>query len=601
MTEKKGPADCLFEVAWEVCNRVGGIYIVVKSKIPSLKSRYPVYYTIGPYFPKSHLSEFQELPPPRELKDVFDRLRAEDIFCHYGKWLVKGEPNTILVDFSVLMEQKDNIKTELWLDYKIDSLGSGYDFDEPITWGRAVGRLLSELSNTMRDKRVIAHFHEWLTGAALLYLKKQKSSIATVFTTHATMLGRTITGNGVNLYANLGSFDPEKEAYKYGIQAKFMTERACAQNADVFTTVSEITGIESAHFLGKKPDLILPNGLDIDVFPTFEEISVKHILYRRRMREFIMAYFFPYYTFDIENTLIYFISGRYEFHDKGVDVMIDALGRLNSLLKAGGSDKTIIAFFWIPGNIKGIRPELLEGETFFDDIKGYVDESIYDIKERILYMVLNREEGAGRFKLPPDFILEVKKKVLRLIRNGNPPLSTHELYDEEKDAIIRRFGETGLDNQPDDRVKVVFYPTYLNGADRLLDLEYYSAILGAHLGVFPSYYEPWGYTPVECAALGVASVTTDLAGFGRFITKALPNYAGRKNPGIFVLRRLNVSYDDSVAELTRIMHYFSQLTKEERIENKIEAKRLVSLVGWDSMIRYYIDAHSIAIQKKQTG
>ena len=589
-------ADYLFEVSWEVCNKVGGIYTVVKSKAAEIMEYYKEnYFAIGPFFPEKVAGEFQEKVPPDSLSKVFEKLRKESIKCHYGSWLIKGEPNTILVDFSGFTFKKNEIKTSLWQNFKIDSLNTQYfDFDEPVIWSYAVGKLLEEIKNVFKDKKIVAQFHEWLTGAGLLYLKQNKVKIGTVFTTHATILGRTMSFANEELYEIFDKINPVEKAYEYGIQAKYLIEKQSALNADVFTTVSEITAIETEHILGKKPDILLPNGLNLNKFPTFEEASIKHRLYRERIKEFLMYYFFPYYSFDLDNTFFYFLCGRYEFRAKGIDVFIKALAKLNEKLKKEGSKKTIVAFFWVPGNIRGIKTQLLENRTFFKDIKDSVDDNINEIKNRIIYSIVSKKSITEKNIFDESFLHENKKKVLKLMKKGNPALSTHDLHDEQNDPIIKSLNESGLLNKKEDRVKVVFYPIYLTGADSLLDLGYYECMQGSHLGVFPSYYEPWGYTPLEAAALGVSSVTTDLAGFGRYINE---KSVQTKNPGIFVLKRLEKKDDEVVEKLANSLYYFSSLSKQDRIKNKMEAQRLASLADWDALIKNYIEAHNLAVKR----
>jgi len=591
-------ADILFEVSWEVCNKVGGIFTVIQSKILPIKEHYgDNYFLIGPYFPKKIWGIFEEHLAPEHCRGAFETLKREGIEVHCGSWITKGNPNTVLIDFTNFSAQKDDIKRKLWDWYQIDSLNTEwFDFDEPVIWAYAVGRVLEELGKVYADKRIVAQFHEWLAGAGLLYLKHQKVKIGTVFTTHATTLGRALAMQERDIYEQLEKIDSDAEAKRLGpsIWAKHMLEKQCALNADVFTTVSEITGIEAAHFLGRKPDVLLFNGLDMSKFPSFEEASLKHKLFKSRIRQFLMYYFFPYYSFDIDNTLIYFIAGRYEFHDKGVDVFIKALGKLNDLLKAEKCEKTIVAFIWIPGNIKAIRPELLESKTFFNDLKNSIDDVHEDIHNRLFYQLISGKDISKEDLLGVDFLQDLKPKLKRLQRSGLPPISTHFLYDEDKDLIMNTLRQVGLDNSPDDVVKVVFYPIYLSGADGLLDTSYYESMQGSHLGVFPSYYEPWGYTPLEAAALGVSSLTTDLSGFGQYICKECVQ---GKYPGIFVLPRFKKSNEEIINALTDMMSKFAHFTTKERIENKIMAQKIAATADWKLFIERYIEAHNLALER----
>lgn len=592
-------AEIVFEVSWEVCNKVGGIFTVVQSKALQTMQQYNGnYFLVGPYFPKKAFGIFDERLPPECCRNACDELRNDGIECHFGIWLTKGNPNVVLVDFSNFAAKKNEIKRALWDSYQIDSLHTEYfDFDEPVVWSWAVGRLLECMSYSFEGKKIVAQFHEWLAAAGLLYLKMKRINIGTVFTTHATTLGRTIANTDKNLYELLNTISPDAEARNYGagVFAKHLVESKAAAVVDVFTTVSEITGLEAEKLLGRKPDVLLTNGLDMAKFPTFEEASIKHQLFKNRIRQFLFYYFFPFQSFDIDDTLVYFLAGRYEFRDKGVDVFIEALGRLNEKLRQEKSVKTVVAFFWIPGNVKAIKPDLLESKTYFTDLKDSVDESAEEIKNKLLYLLIAKKEIAQSSIFSEDFVGDITPKIKRLSRKGVPPLSTHDLYNEDSDIILNSFKSAGLLNKESDRVKVVFYPIYLTGADGLLDTSYYESMLGSDLGVFPSYYEPWGYTPLEGGALGVSSVTTDLAGFGRYLCTS-GCFSG-KYPGIFVLERFGKTDEEIVNALTNILYNYAHLSAQERSENKITAQKVASTADWKFFIENYLKAHNLAVEK----
>ncbi len=588
--EKK--ADILFEVSWEVCNKVGGIYTVVMSKAAKMVEAYSNnYIMIGPYFASKVTGQFEEELPNELYKNVFEDLRRIGIICHFGRWLIEGSPFVILIDFVNYKNRINDIKRELWNWYKVDSLRAQHDYDEPVVWSYVVGMTIEKLSSLHSNKKIVAHFHEWLSGAGLLYLKKRNIKIATAFTTHATVLGRTLANSNIDLYNIWDKVNPDQEVYKYSIEAKHLVEKNSAAFADVFTTVSEITGMEASHFLKKNPDVLLPNGLDISKFPTFEELAIKHRIQRDRIREFMLYYFFPYYAFDPRETLIYFIAGRYEFHDKGIDIYIKALAKLNERLKQSKSKKTIIAFIWVPANFRNIRPELLENKTLYQDIKDALEEVIDDVEKNIIYSFVSNKKTTKESLFSEDFLEEMKIRIARFIKKGKPPISTHDLYDEN-DLILRSIVSANLKNEEQDPVKIIFYPIYLSGVDGLLNLNYYEAMQGSHLGVFPSYYEPWGYTPLEAGALGVSSVTTDLAGFGRYFCAEC---AQSDTPGIFVLKRLNKSDDDVVNELVDFMFKFANLSNEDRIANKMQARKTASMADWKSFVNNYIEAHNMAV------
>ena len=590
--EKK--ADVLLEVSWEVCNKVGGIYTVVKSKSAKMFEVYGSnFFMIGPYFASKAIGQFEEELPQDECKAAFEELKKEGIICHFGKWLIEGKPKVILIDFVNYMRRLNEIKREMWDWYRIDSLRSPADYDEPLVWAYTTGMLIEKMVSGFNDKKVVAQFHEWLSGAGILYMKRKKIKAGTVFTTHATTLGRTLANSNIDLYNVWDKINPDQEAYKYNVEAKHGVEKNSAVFADVFTTVSEITGMEASYFLKKKPDVLLPNGLDISKFPTFEEIIIKHKLQRDRIREFMLYYFFPYYTFDPKETLIYFIAGRYEFHDKGIDIYIKALGKLNERLKQSKSKKTIIAFIWVPANFRNIKPQMLENKTLYQDIKESLEEVADDVEKNIIYSFVSEKKIQMENIFDDDFLAEMKIKISRFVKNGLPPVSTHDLYDSN-DMILKAISSANLKNKHDDPVKIVYYPIYLSGADGLLNLNYYEAMQGSHLGVFPSYYEPWGYTPLEAGALGVSSVTTDLAGFGRFFCAEC---AQTETPGIFILKRLNKNDDFVVNELVEVMEKFARLTREERTANKLQARQTASLADWRIFISNYTDAHELAVEK----
>ncbi|MBI4449049.1 glycogen/starch synthase [Candidatus Woesearchaeota archaeon] len=591
----------VFEISWEVCNKVGGIYTVVSSKAGQMIARYGKenYTLIGPHFPKKSWGVFEERIPPECWKEAIEELKNEGIICTYGTWLVKGSPNVILIDFFGFAKNKDLVKRLYWDWFGIDSIGTDYfDVDEPLIWSFCAGKLLEKLGRCTDGKPSVAHCHEWLAGGALLFATKNRPpGMGTVFTTHATVLGRTLSSSGIDLFGTLKNLNPEAEARRLGpgLWTKYQIERACAKEANTFTTVSEITGIEAQYLLGRKPDILLLNGLDLDKFPTFEEASLRHGHYKARLKEFCLAYFFPYTPFDLDETLFYFLAGRYEFRDKGVDVYIRALGKLNEQLRAEKSNRTIVAFIFIPGNIRGIKPAILENKTHFEDLKETIEDNKEAIRTRILYGLIQGRELDKDFIFDEEALEDLRRKTLVLHRQGAPPLSTHDFLDEESDIILRTLRDNGLDNRDENRVKVVFYPIYLSGADNLLNTTYYESMHGCHLGVFPSLYEPWGYTPLEASALGVSSITTDLAGFGRYVLK---QGVAKEAPGIFVIHRYGVSDEDVIVELTEAMHYFATTSKQERVENKIRARELAETADWKHFADYYIEAHNMAISKR---
>jgi len=587
----KANADYLFEVSWEVANKAGGINTVIKTKAPYMLEYYTNYFLIGPYFKKKADIELQRIEVPDFLKGVFLEMKSLGLECYYGRWEIRGEPHTILVDFQNFLSEKDKIKTKMWEDFKVESLGSPPDFDEPIVWSWCVGILLEKIGRALKNKKLVAHFHEWLSGAGMFYLKTKKSKIGTIFTTHASMLGRTLAGSGFDLYQELGKFNPLQKAREYKVLAKHTMETACALNSDIFTTVSEITSMETEKLLGRKADVLLLNGIDVERFPTIEETSIKHVTSKAIIREFLTYHFFPYYTFDLKRNLSFFFASRYEFNNKGMDVLIRAFGVLNERLKQEDTSRTVSVFFWVPMRTYGVKVELLENKNYYRHIKSLVDMKSNQILQQIVNDFISRKLAVDESFFEKDFMREVKSNILTFQRTGNPSILTHNIGDEDHDPLVQGLKAEGLDNKPDDKVKVIVYPVYLSGNDGLLDLPAYDAMAGCHFGLFPSYYEPWGYTPLEAAAMGIASLTSDLSGFGRYMHNKLL----KEHSGIYVLKMFGRTKEEQIKDLADIMYKYASMDHAERVQNKINAKYLSNLADWKHFVKFYIVAHNRAL------
>lgn len=581
----------------EVCNKVGGIYTVVSSKAAQMVSYYGKnYYTVGFYNPGNAKVELDEEKPPEPFDAVFKKLESRGIRCHYGRWLIAGRPQAILLDTKEFMSEADNIKTECWNTFQIDSLHSNNMFTEPLVWSTAVGMMLEELmkASPFKGSKCVAHFHEWISGGGLLYLKCKKMDIATVFTTHATMLGRTLCGSGVNLYElineRMNHTKSTDLAKRYGVADKHGVEMACARNADVFTTVSEITGREAQFLLEKEPDMLLPNGLDMDKYPEMDELTILRRKYRVRTREFLTAYFCRYYPMDMFNFRSMFLSGRYEMFNKGIDLFIDALGRLNEKMKQSKTEKNVIAFIFVPTQTRGEKMEILKNTSLLEEMYEHIDEILPEVREKII-------KDMTKGEIPKEVLSEETLGIFRKLiahfigkRGETPPLSAFELaYPEDDDGVIKALKKNNLLNREEDKVKVIFYPAYLSAADRLIALDYDQAAMTCDVGVFPSYYEPWGYTPLESAAMGSLAVTTDLAGFGRFIQG--------KGEGIYVLTRENRSWDDMVKDLTEKLYQIVNLSQRELMDYRMSAKKMSLLADWKNLAKNYIQAHDMALEK----
>ncbi len=584
----------LVEVSFEVGNKAGGIHTVLKTKARLMQRLFRDYMLVGFYDERRSPPEFEEGTPPDWLMDVFDRVDGAEI--HYGTWLVPGKPLAILIEPTGAWREVNWFKGKLWEWYGIDSLRTDADglYNATLAWGLVVGRLLVELS---RVHRISTIFHEWLSAPGMLYIRRHAPHVPTVFHTHATILGRTLANAGYDLYAMVdegirrGKRAPDDLAYRFFIEAKHQMERAAAETAHVFTTVSSVTATECRYILGKSVDLVLPNGLDMERVPPIEEAAVKHTENEEAINDFVRAYFAPYYDIDVERTLYFFFSGRYDIRVKGIDVLIDALSLLNASLKKEGSRKNVVFFFWVAGPRYPLNPEVLANIAEYRSIVDYVEKHVPRLRRRII-------EDIARGRLPSadifdeDFIYGLRKVIFSFrSRQGKlPPISTH--LPPEDDFIYRRLREAGLVNRPDDPVKVIYYPAYLSPGDGLLSLSYMDAVTGTHLGVFPSYYEPWGYTPLETAAWGVPAITTDVAGFGQFLRSLYGDWVSRS--GIMVLRRRGVDDLRFARELADAMHHVLTLPRRERLEKKIEAKYMAKNAAWENVIDRYAEAVRLA-------
>ena len=589
-------ADMFIEVSYEIGNKVGGIYTVLSTKAREMKKIYGNgYLTIGYYNPSKSLFEF-EPRNPGEYSGIFNELSKMGIKCYFGTWAVNGQPDTILIDVKNFMKNKNEIKSKFWEWYKIDSLRAGYDYDDPIVWSYAAGLLIEKIIEKNKGKKIVAQFHEWLSGGALLYLKKIGAKLGTVFTTHATILGRSIANSQGPLHQMIRSHSvTDKDAYKYGVEAKHLTEKACAHACDVFTTVSDVTAREAEVILGRKPDVILINGLDISSFPSMEELSYLHKKHKEELMKFIKAYFQPYYNLRLsKDPRIFFISGRYEFHNKGIDVFIEALGQLNRKLKSENYPYDSFFLILVPSDVHGENPSVLNSVLMYNEIEKFSENVSNDVKNMIVDSIIKKSLPQNKIKsfLTTKYNVKMKNYIRLFSKDGTPPLCAYDLnYDENNDAIINALKDNGLLNREEDRIKVIFYPTYIKQADKLISLDsYYDLIRGCSGGIFPSYYEPWGYTPHEAAANGLVSVTTDYSGFGIFVMKNRP-----KARGIRILKRSGKSDNEIALDLANEIEDFVKMSKSEIGIQKSEAKMITDMTDWSVLAENYIRAHNLSL------
>ena len=534
--------DYLFEVSWEVCNKVGGIYTVIATKALHLKSQLGRRHVfIGPDVWMHRADNPDFLEDPLLYRSWKAQALEEGLRLRIGRWNIPGKPLAILVDYKQYLPQADDILTAFWKDYGVDSITGNWDYKESAVFGYAAGKVIESFwnFNLKGCEKVVAQFHEWQTGSGILEIKRSGLPIATAFTTHATMMGRCLAGNNLPLYDGMSSYNGDEMAVRFNVAAIHSLEKNSAQQADVFTTVSEITARECAQFLGRPVDVVTPNGFENSFTPaTDQDYERLHDAARERLVAVASAMSAEQVP---SNALFIGIGGRYEYRNKGIDVFIDALDKIN---RSGYDGRSIQAFIMIPSGHHG-----------------------------------------------PDRQLAAK-----LSGEGDPNYQTqtsHYLMNAEYDMITRRLREIGLTNALGDKVKVYFIPSYLNGDDGVFNMPYYDLLCGLDLALFPSYYEPWGYTPLEALAFRVPTLTTSLAGFGMWVRSHYP----QEHPGITVLDRDDSNYAAVVEGTARRVLELASLDKEARDLYRENAREVAQIALWDNQIKYYQEAYSLALSK----
>jgi glycogen(starch) synthase len=589
----------LFEIAWEVCNQVGGIYTVIRSKVPSMVEEWGENYClIGPYFPQTASIEFEKIDNDDSIfAKVAYNLQSQGIDAYYGRWLVTGNPHIILVDFNQALTHIDSLKFNLWENHKISTLNSEPLVSNVIAFGSMVKTYIQNFVATKpKGVDVIVHFHEWMASTALLDLKRENVNIATVFTTHATMLGRYIAGNVDDFYEKLSSYNWEKEAKYYGIEAQATIERLSAQQCNVLTTVSEVTAKECEVFYGRTCDIILPNGLNITRFAATHEFQNLHLKYKQKINQFVMGHFFQSYSWDLDNTVYFFTSGRYEFKNKGYDITLEALKRLNFKIVQSGLDITVVMFIITRNPVYSIDPQVLQSRAVMEEIEDTCKSIEKEVGEHLFHSSASDEDTTI-----PDlnqFVSEYwRLRLRRTIQTWKtkmlPRTVTHIL--KERDEIVDFFARTNLQNHQQDRVKFVYHPDFISSTNPLFGLEYSQFVRGCHLGVFPSYYEPWGYTPLECIVRGIPTITSDLSGFGDYIKDLM---ADHENMGIYVVNRKENNFNEAADQLADMMFKFVTLSRRERIMQRNRVENISDVFDWTNLRSYYDTAHDLALKKK---
>ena len=559
MTKERFTPDIIFESSWEVCNKVGGIYTVLSTRAKTLQQvlKDKIIF-IGPDFWKE-----QESPYFREDNSLLAEwqwaAKEQGLKVRVGRWTVPGEPIAILVDFNPYFEKKNEIYGWLWEHYQVDSLHAYGDYDEASMFSYAAALVVESFykHSLKPEQKVIYHANEWMCGLGLLYLNNKLPQIGTVFTTHATSIGRSIAGNQKPLYDYLFAYNGDQMAGELNMQSKHSIEKQTAHYADCFTTVSDITAKECVELLDKPVDVVLPNGFDNSFVPsTAQAFARKRKAARKKMLQVANALLGEELD---DDTLLISTSGRYEFRNKGIDVFVEAMNRL---LRDRDLKKKVVAFIEVP---------------------GWVGEPRKDLQERL--NILCKQSGKADRNIKFDSPLEV-------------PMVTHWLHNMSHDNVLSMLKYYDMHNRKDENVKVIFLPCYLDGNDGIVNMTYYDVVLGNDLCIYPSYYEPWGYTPLEAIAFKVPCITTDLAGFGLWANTVF-GHDGQLEDGVKVIHRTDYNYSEVADNIKDTVAKFSNMTKKQIETCRKNAEALSEKALWTHFIEYYYQAYDIALRKAQ--
>lgn len=538
--------DMIFETSWEVCNKIGGIYTVLSTKAQTLQNLYKdKTIFIGPDVwtednPSPYFSEVPSLLKPWRDK----ALLPEGVSVRVGRWNIPGKPIVILVNFQGMYRLKDYYYGEMWARFGVDSLYAYGDYDEGCAFALAAGAVIESICSyrRMRHKNVLAHFDEWTTGMGLLYTKWKVPLVGTIFTTHATSIGRSICGNGKPLYDYLPGYNGDQMARELNIESKHSLEKAAAHAADCFTTVSDVTAAECEQLLDRRPDVVTPNGFPADWAPT----KIRQKRARQAARKAMLNVGSKLCGRELpDDTFVVATSGRCEFRNKGIDAFLDAA----RMIKDMAPSRNLLLYILVPAWPKAPRA----------DLKEAMDADL---------------------DMPASPLAE--------------PVITHDLNNPDDDVILNRVRQLGFNStNGESKVQVVYVPCYLTGNDGILDMSYYDILAGLDLTVFPSYYEPWGYTPLESVAFGVPTVTTSLSGFGQWVLSSGQN--GFDKSGVVVIPHNDSNYHEVVKALADSMLSMSTASPDVIAADSAAARETASKAEWDYFITYYVDAFRMAL------
>ena len=536
--------EYLFESSWEVCNKVGGIYTVLSTKAHTLVQSFKDNLIfIGP----DVLGE-KNAPDFIEDSKLFTdwKIYAEttdNLQIKIGRWNVPGTPPVILVDFKQYFKERDSFFYSMWDSFQVDSMHAYGDYDESCIFAYAVGKVIESFYHfyKLESKKVAALFNEWMLGMGALYIQKQIPAIATLFTTHATSIGRSIAGNNKALYAYMDGYNGDQMARELNMEAKHSLEKLTAYYVDCFTTVSDITAHECEQLLDKAPDIVTPNGFEPNFVPAKQEYTKKQKEARKallNMAEKLLGCPISSDAFLVST------SGRYEYRNKGIDVFIEAMNRIRT---SGKLQREVVAFIMVPAWVHASRADLKEVIT--KDIKTTAPLQM--------------------------------------------PFITHWLNQMEQDKVLNYIAHAGFTNAANEKLKIIFIPCYQDGHDGILNKPYYDLLIGMDATVYPSYYEPWGYTPLESIAFGIPTVTTNLAGFGLWAKKHVTG--NDICEGVAVINRDDFNYFEVADAITNaILTLVSKDNKETKNIRK-RCSELATEAEWSKFIVYYEEAFRIAL------
>lgn len=541
--------DYIFESSWEVCNKVGGIYTVLSTRAKTLQNTFPDrIFFIGPEFwlDKENPLFTEDMNLLKSWKEHAEK--EDNLIIRIGRWNIPGKPIAILVDFQPYFAYKNDIYTQAWADFGVDSLHAYGDYDEASMFSYAAGKVVESFYRFQLNEsdKVIYQAHEWMTGLGALYIQKHVPEIATIFTTHATSIGRSIAGNNKPLYDYLFAYNGDQMARELNMESKHSIEKQTAHFVDCFTTVSDITNNECKELLDKPADAVLMNGFEGDFVPKGKTFLKK----RQHARKVLLNLAEKLLGTKISaDALIVGTSGRYEFKNKGINVYLESLNRLT---RDKNLQKEIIAFVNVP---------------------SWVGDAREDLKERL--------ESNQDYDTPLEC-----------------PFITHWLHNMSHDQVLDMLKYLNMSNSKDSKVKVIFVPCYLDGRDGILNESYYDLIIGSDLSVYPSYYEPWGYTPLESIAFKVPTVTTDLAGFGLWVNSLKGGFSTLAD-GVKVIHRTDYNYSEVADAIKDTIVEFSNLPEKQVNDIRERAGKIAEKALWKHFIRYYYEAYDIALRNAQ--